>query len=469
MDHFYGSPELTPWVNNNDALIPEIWAREALRTLMSNMVMGSLVNRDFSSMVADYGDVVNTSRPADFTGRRKTDLDNVTEQDAISPNIPVPLNQHIHVTFVIRDGEMSRALPDLVTRYLEPAARELAEKVDQVLAGQAVRLIGNTEGRLTEMDKTNAEDFVLDANTALDIQRAPKMGRYLVLGPRAQRAALGANLFVASDQRGDEGTALRTASLGTVYGMDTFMDQNVSYVDPTATDSTAGTNTAAIPAGTTASITVAITGYEVVVGDYVVFEGDGEAYEVSASTTGAGNTTAVTILGGTEHAIAAGAVVTAYATAAAAAAYPMGHSADVVIDGQTAGRELQLGQWISFGVGVARHSYTVIAVDNDIAGTSVALLDRPLDAAVADNDNVHTGPAGGANIAFHKDALALVTRPLAMVPADTGARSFVASFGDLSMRVTMQYDSVVQGMRVTFDLLCGVAVLDQRLAVVLYS
>jgi len=50
-----------------------------------------------------------------------------------------------------------------------------------------------------------------------------------------------------------------------------------------------------------------------------------------------------------------------------------------------------------------------------------------------------------------------------------GARSFVASYDGLAMRVTMQYDSSVQGMRVTFDLLCGVAVLDDRLACVLYS
>jgi hypothetical protein len=123
MNPFYCTPEVTCWANDNDALIPELWAREALRTLMSNMVMGSLVNRDFSSQVADFGDVVNTSRPADFSGKRKTDADDVVDQDAVSPNIPVPLDQHVHVSFVIKDGEMSKALPNLIERYLEPAAR----------------------------------------------------------------------------------------------------------------------------------------------------------------------------------------------------------------------------------------------------------------------------------------------------------------------------------------------------------
>jgi hypothetical protein len=73
------------------------------------------------------------------------------------------------------------------------------------------------------------------------------------------------------------------------------------------------------------------------------------------------------------------------------------------------------------------------------------------------------------NVAFHRDAVALVNRPLVTVPSDAGARSFVASFDGLAMRVTMQYDSKAQGMRVTFDLLCGVAVLDDRLAVAVYS
>ena len=199
MNPLYCTLEVTCFANDNDALIPELWAREALRVLMSNMVMGNLVNRDFSPMVANFGDVVNTSRPANFSGTRKTDADSVVAQDAVSPNIPVPLDQHLYVTFVIKDGEMSKALPNLVERYLEPAARELAEKVDQILCGQVARLSTYEVGALGEMDKTNADDVVLDANTQLDINRAPKAGRNLVLGPRAQKATLGADLFVSTE------------------------------------------------------------------------------------------------------------------------------------------------------------------------------------------------------------------------------------------------------------------------------
>lgn len=468
-DKFY-QPELLCWVNDNDALIPELWAREALRTLMSNMVMGALVNRDYSDMVANFGDVVNTSRPADFSGKRKTDSDSVVQQDAQSPNIPVPLDQHFHVTFVIKDGELSKALPNLIERYLEPAARELAEKVDQVLCGQVVRLNTYEEGRINEMTKTNAPDFVLDANTRLDINRCPKQGRYLVLGPRAQKATLGAELFVSTEKRGDEGTALREASLGAVYGMASFMDQNMPYSDVTAADTATGDTDNAEAAGSTLIETDIADAADITAGCYFTIEGEGKPYRIASK---ANDPVDITIASpGLRDAVAASAAVTVYRQCEVdeASGYAAGYTKEITLDGFTGDSvRPQLGQGVTFGTGASSHSYTVIAVDNSVTGHSTVLLDRPLDSALTDGDACFPHPAGGWNLAFHRDAVALVNRPLALPQDGMGARSFVASFDGLSMRVVMQYDSEIQGTRVTFDLLCGVAVLDDRLACVLYS
>jgi len=466
MNELFLKLELLHWANDNDALIPEIWAREALRTLMSNLVMGSLVNRDFSEMVANFGDVVNTSRPADFKGKRKTDADSVTTQDAISPNIPVPLDQHFHVTFVINDGELSKALPNLIERYLEPAARELAESVDRVLCGQVARLTTYEEGRINEMTKTNAPDFVLDVNTRLDINRVPKAGRNLVLGPRAQKATLGAELFVSTEKRGDDGTALRTASLGMVYGMDAFMDQNMPYSDVGLADTATGVTDNAEAVGSTVVETTVADAADIVAGVYITFEGEGKPYRVASK---ASDPVDFTLTEGLRDAVAASAAVTVYKAGAADDTVAAGFSKEITLDGFTTGKEPQLGQGVTFGTGASSHSYTIIDVSGAVAGEREVLLDRPLEAAITDGDAAFMHPAGGWNLAFHRDAIALVNRPLAAPSSDLGVRAFVASFGDLSMRVVMQYDSDIQGTRVTFDLLCGVAVLDERLAVVLYS
>lgn len=472
MNPLYLMPELTCFANDNDALIPEVWAVEALRVLGSHMVMGQLVNRDYSDQVASFGDVVNTSRPADFKGKRKTDADDVVDQDAVSPNIPVPLDQHIHVSFVIKDGERSKSLPDLIKRYLEPAAREMAETIDRVLTGQVARLSANERGILDEMDSTNAADFILDAHTEMNINRAPKTGRNLVLGPRAEGEALKADIVVSTEKRGDAGTALRTASLGTIYGFDTFMDQNVNYVDNDLADTDLGVTDGAELAGAGVSsaidTTVSNAGLAIA-GEYVWFEGEGRLHRIASHTN---NPADITLVTGLANAIVSGADVRVFTAGAVdlVANYAAGWSKEIALDGFATGKEMQVGQLLTFGLLGSSHTYTVISIDDASAdGDSLVLLDRPLDASIDNDDECYPGPAGGINVAFHRDAVALVTRPLVEVGAGTGAISVVANFDGLSMRVVMQYDSKAQGTRVTFDLLAGVAILDDRLAVSLYS
>jgi hypothetical protein len=97
----------------------------------------------------------------------------------------------------------------------------------------------------------------------------------------------------------------------------------------------------------------------------------------------------------------------------------------------------------------------------------VLWLDRPLDKPIADNEAVFQGPLGAYNLAFHRDALALVTRPLALPNSAMGVRAAVAAYNSVGMRVTMQYDITTQGTIVTMDLLAGVALLDVKLGCVL--
>jgi hypothetical protein len=393
MNLFYCTPEVTCFANDNDALIPELWAREALRTLRSNMVMGALVNRDFNEMVANYGDVVNTSRPADFVGKRKTDSDSVTNQDADSPNIQVPLDQHLHVSFTIKDGEMSKALPNLVERYLEPAARELAEKVDQILTGQVVRLWTYHEGRLGEMSSSNADDFVIDANTQLDINRCPKAGRNMVLNPRAQKQCLKADLFVSTEKRGDGGTALRTASLGTVYGMDSFMDQNVPYVSLASAQYTAGDTDNAEAAGSTTIETDISAAADIVAGCFFTVEGSGEPLIISSI---ANDPIDLTPTVGLKTAVGASSTVNVYRKGEVdlTAGYAAGWAKYIVVDGHDANKGPQKGQMVAFGTGASRHTYCIIDVTVVTTTESQILLDRPLAAALADGDAVFYGPAG---------------------------------------------------------------------------
>jgi hypothetical protein len=150
-----------------------------------------------------------------------------------------------------------------------------------------------------------------------------------------------------------------------------------------------------------------------------------------------------------------------------AANYAVGYSKGLVLENYTATKPPVAGQLLAFGTGVTRQVYTIIEAYTDGSDYTV-YLDRPLAIGVTTGaDTAFPGPSGAINLAFHKNALALVTRPLALPNTALGVRSSVGVYNDVAMRVSMQYDLTAQGTQVTLDLLCGVAMLDENLGCVL--
>lgn len=462
---------LASYANDNDALVPELWARESIAVLEENMVMGSLVHRDFSMEIQSFGDVVNTRKPVDATVDRQTDADTVSFEDAVVTNVQVPLNQHFYVAFVIKDGERSKSIQDLIQTHLVTRMKAMGNGIDRAIVGRmAHELIGSINdrvGKLEALDKTNAYDTVLEAREKLNRSLAWVSGRNLVLATGSETAMLQTELFVKANERGDGGAALEEARLGRIGGFDTFMDQNVnSVLSGSARDVTVGATTAAIPANTSGSLTAAdITGYEVQVGDFVILIDNGQPTWATAAVTGAGDTTAITLSEETKFDVANASVIRAYETMAVVNTHPAGFAKYINIDSFTADKPPVVGQLLAFGTTPGtRHTYSVIET-RPVSSTEVqVLLDRPLDIAVTAADGAFPGPAGDFNVAFHRNAFALVTRPLAPAPSGSGALSFVAAHNDIAMRVTMQYDLDVGGTKIKLDLLAGTAVLDNSLA-----
>lgn len=433
--------------------------------------MARLVHRDFSPVVANFGDVVHTRRPGTFSARRKTDQDDVVTQDAVATGVQVPLNQHIYVNFSIKDGEASKSFQDLVDMYLTPAAQTIARAVDRVLVGQAHRYLGNSVGRLTEMTGQNSKQFMLSARERMNINKAYPWGRNLVVSPQAETELLKTEMFLSAEKRGDDGTALREASLGRLLGFDTYMDQNVSSVGQDEVETAAGTVTNAHDPGDT-TLTVVITGHEAAAGEYVWIAGEGRPHVVASATTGGGDTTEIVLTSGLTAATEAGAVVRVFPAAEVneASDYAAGYSRQVRIE-HTASFQPVVGQLVAFGTAGNRRVYTIIESDVDAANVNNAfvMLDRPLEVGLTDADPAFLAPSGSYNLAFHRNALALVSRPLALPNTALGVRSSVGTYNDVTMRVTMQYDMRSQGTLVTLDLLCGVALLDTNLGAVLLS
>lgn len=465
---------LASYANDNDALIPELWARESIAVLEENMVAGSLVHRDFSNEVANFGDVVNTRKPADMTADRQTDADTTSYGDTVLTNVQVPLNQHVYKAFVIKDGERSKSLQDLVAIHLVPAMKAVGNTIDRCILGRmAHELLGGINdrvGRLGALDSSNAKDTTLEAREKLNRSLAWMDGRNLVLAPGSETAMLQTELFIKANERGDGGAALESARLGRILGFETYMDQNVNGVLPgSARDTFVGATSGTIAAGTTGAIAeIDLTSRVLVVGEYLNLEGNDQPTWVTAETNSAGDTTSATLNEETKFDVASGAVITVYNGMDVNGAFAAGYTKYINIDGHAANKGPVVGQLMAFGTTPGtRHTYTVVNTRAVSTTETQVMLDRPLDAALANDDGAFPGPSGDINVAFHRNSFALVSRPLARPDASMGARSFVASHNNIAMRVTMQYDMDAGGTKVKLDLLMGTAVLDDNLATLL--
>lgn len=454
-------PFLTLHANDNDALIPEMWASESLAILEENMVMAHLVHRDFEDEIAEYGDVVNTRKPTAFVAKRKIDSESVTTQDAVSTNIAVPLNQHLHTSFVIKDGEASKSFKYLTEYYLGPALLSIATGVDRIISGQALRWwYAGAQGTIGTVP-TNTTP-ILNARNALNKQKAPVQNRNMILTPDTETEFLKLDTFIEADKVGDQGSALREASLGRKLGFNCFMAQNqpIGTLATTGTVSTADDLNGAVAKGSNTFITTSDMHASWVAGTVLNVGGDIQVVTAVSTTT-------LTCWPGARWAHADAEVVTAYFHAKATAGFDAGWHRDLTFDAVTG---LAVGQPLLISAETAISSeahvlasdiYTVI--ESVAAGTVV--LDRPLDTEIANNSQIMILPPGNYNFGFSKNALALVTRPLALPP--TNERAAVASYNGLSIRVVMTYDGSAQGTRVTCDLLCGVQQLDADLGVLM--
>lgn len=450
--------------NSIEVFIPELWANESISILIENMIAGNLVYRDFENVLARYGDVVNVAKPAELTAKRKAVSDNVTIQDVSADTVRVPLDQHIHTSFLIRDGEESKSFKSLVDEYLRPAIIAQARLIDQIVLGQYPQFLGNSAGTLNGMTTSNAKTNLLTLRQVLNINKAPVNGRNIVLNPLAETVFLNLDIFTQAQQVGDQGQALQEALLGRKLGWDFWMDQNMAVVNTGNTPLAGAINSGNVTKGSTV-LTTTFTG-AVAVGTWLTIAGDDTPHRVQAVTNTLGNTTSITIESpGLRAAVATNAVITTYVpgTVNLSGGYAAGWQKAITVATFTVAP--QVGQLVSFGLSGSSAIYTVVAV----SGLTSITLDRPLDAAISNSDAVNIGPAGGYNLAFHRNAIALVVRPLAMPRAGTGALSAVASWNNLSMRITITYDGNKQGHLVTADMLAGIAVLDNRLGGVLYS
>lgn len=380
----------------NTFLTPNIIAREALMQLRANCVMAGLVYRDYSSeFVAGVGDTVTIRKPASFEAKEFNRANGITIQDATESGVDVKLDKLLDVSFEVTAEQLTMDIADFSTQLLQPAMQSFAQKIDLYLLG-LYSDIPYFDGTAGTTPSTIAA--ITNVRQKLGENLAPLLLRRLVIDPAAENSFLQLSTFHEADKVGDNGTALREASLGRKFGFDIYSDQNVL---------THTKGTLAVGGGTNPKIHPKAAGS---VGDT----------ELTLNVSGG---TSPTLTG-----------------------------------------TLKKGDYITIGTGTATATY-MITKDATAATNEIDVEIAPaLTADIATTDEVTVGASYTANLAFHRNAFALVSRPLALPKGLADGQKAVVNYDGFGLRVIYDYNSQYKKDVVSIDMLCGVKTLDARLA-----
>lgn len=210
---------------SNSVLTIDTIATAAVAILDNELVMAKQVYRglesEFTGKVNGYekGDTVSMRRPTDFTVR---DGATASNQDIVEGKVALTVDKQKGIDFGFTSKELTLSITELSDRVIRPAMVQLANQVDADLMAlyKYVPKWAGTPGQTVN----SYADFSA-APQLLDEYAVPAAGRSAVLSPSDHWGLLGsqAALYIQDAAKG----AYRTASLGMIGNVDTYMAQNV--------------------------------------------------------------------------------------------------------------------------------------------------------------------------------------------------------------------------------------------------
>lgn len=205
----------------NTILTPDVIAKEAILQLENNLVLGKLVHRDYSKEFAKVGDSVTVRKPATFTSK-EWNGSSVDTQDITEGSVTVKLDTIRDVTFALTSKQRTLELKSLSEQVIQPAMRAHAQSIDAMIAA-----LYYTIPYYADVSGTPEAGDIADIDKVLNGNKVPMADRRLVLSHVTKAKYITLDAFLHAEKRGGDTRALREAEMGRVFGMDTYMDQNI--------------------------------------------------------------------------------------------------------------------------------------------------------------------------------------------------------------------------------------------------
>jgi len=198
---------------------PVIVAQSALRTLSQRIQLARLVNRNYDTDVALYGQTINVTKRGALTVNDKAADATITLQNPADSKVTVTLDKHKEVSFIIEDTAKAFAKPDVLDGYTSDAADRIAEQIDRDISTLFAGFSQSVGTAGTDLTRTT----ITSARQTLTTGLAPENPRNLIITPGQEQALLDTDGFSFANYVGGD-QAFRQGNLGMAFGFNTWVN-----------------------------------------------------------------------------------------------------------------------------------------------------------------------------------------------------------------------------------------------------
>lgn len=215
---------------------PNIWSKEVLMFVKSNLVLLPLV-KHYDADVQSSGQTLEIPNVSGISANLKAQNTVVTLNYNTDTKTTITLNKHYESSFIIEDLVKVQSAYDLRADYTQAAAYAISEKIDSDLATNMTSTWAGAGQKYGVPGTALNDNLILTVNRYLSENKAPRTDRSLVVHPKGEAELLAIDKYVRYDALGVGGDAnsIKTGKIGSIYGIEVFMSQNLVYLD-TATD-----------------------------------------------------------------------------------------------------------------------------------------------------------------------------------------------------------------------------------------
>lgn len=203
----------------NSILNPSVIAKESLMQLKNTTVMGNLAHREYKKEFKKVGDTVSIRKPVKFFTSDGATRQN---QDVEEGNTSVVIDSRKHVSWNFSTQDLTLSIEEYSERYIKPAMITLAQTMDQG-GFNLYKNVWNQVGTPGTTPDTFAR--ISPAAQRLDEMSVMSNDRSLVLNPAAHYAIAGDQTGLQNDSKVK--TAYEQARIGRIANFSAHASNNI--------------------------------------------------------------------------------------------------------------------------------------------------------------------------------------------------------------------------------------------------